>query len=82
MAMDPAAAPGDIYKKLYAHHDSNKSTEKERDHKGEITEEDLRRAEECGNWGPTKPGELFLKASTLSSCPRLATKSYPSLDVP
>jgi hypothetical protein len=66
MAKDPTLAPGDVYKKLYGHFDTDKSTEKERDHKGEISEADLKRAEECGNWGPTKPSKLFLRVCTAS----------------
>jgi hypothetical protein len=64
MAKDPTLAPGEVYKKLYGHFDSDKSTAKERDHKEEISEADLKRAEECGNWGPTKPSELFLRVCT------------------
>jgi len=59
-------APGDAWKKLYGHHlpgeHSSKSTAEA--HRDEITPEDLKRAKECGNWGPTEPSELFLRVST------------------
>lgn len=60
MAEDPSAAPGDIYKKLYGHYEGSEFSAKERKHK-EITETDLKKAEDCGQWGPTKPSELFLQ---------------------
>jgi hypothetical protein len=64
MAKDPTLAPGDVYKKLYGHTDSIKITGKARDYKEGISETDLKRAEECGNWGSTQPSELFLQVRT------------------
>lgn len=66
LAADPSLAPGDAWKKLYGHHAAgekeSKATAKER--RDQATPEDLQRALECGNWGPTKPSELFLRVRT------------------
>lgn len=62
MAKDPTQAPGDVWKRLYEEYDKDSHSDKEvESHKSEITEEDLKRAYECGNWGPTRPSELFLR---------------------
>ena len=62
LAKDPSVAPGDIYKKLYSEHENKvEQFTGKRTRTGEYSEEILKRASECGNWGPTKPGELFLK---------------------
>lgn len=60
VAADPTLAPGEAWKKLYGHekHDSKATAKKHRD---AHTAEDLERAYNCGQWGPTKPSELFLK---------------------
>lgn len=60
LAKNPSAAPSDIYKRLYGKYD-HEISKKHQLEGNEITEEDLKRAEECGRWGPTKPSELFLK---------------------
>ncbi|KAJ7090308.1 hypothetical protein B0H15DRAFT_907267 [Mycena belliarum] len=63
VAQDPGLAPGDAWKKLYAKHcpSSRESIAKARENRDAHTPEDLKRACECGKWGPTKPSELFLK---------------------
>jgi hypothetical protein len=63
LAADPSLPPSDAWKKLYGHHDVKGKVEEllQIDHSKPHTEEELKRAAECGHWGPTQPGELFLK---------------------
>ncbi len=63
LAAEPTLAPGDAWHKLYGHHVGKLSSSHSADNvgKGAVTEEDLNRAARCGKWGPTKPGELFLR---------------------
>jgi len=65
LAKDPAVAPGEAWKKLYGCHAGVEKESKAtaRAHRDNPTAEDLKRALECGNWGPTEPSELFLRAS-------------------
>jgi hypothetical protein len=66
LAKDPTLAPGDAWKKLYGGHAAGEKESKAtaRAHRDQITPDDLKRALECGNWGPTQPSELFLRVST------------------
>ena len=63
LAADPNMAPADAWKQLYGSHPAGKdeSTSTAKAHRDDITPQDLKRALECGNWGPTKPSELFLR---------------------
>ncbi|KAJ7043148.1 hypothetical protein C8F04DRAFT_1073827 [Mycena alexandri] len=63
VAKDPELAPGDAYKKLYGGHTPGpkESIAKAREHRDVHTSDDLKRARDCGKWGPTQPSELFLK---------------------
>ncbi|KAF8854218.1 hypothetical protein BDZ45DRAFT_47337 [Acephala macrosclerotiorum] len=63
LAQDPTMAPEDAWKKLYSRHTAggNESKSTAKAHRDKITPEDLQRAFECGNWGPTKPSDLFLR---------------------
>ncbi|PQE03711.1 iq calmodulin-binding motif protein [Rutstroemia sp. NJR-2017a BBW] len=63
LAKDPTIAPGDAWKQLYGAHAAGEKESKAtaRSHRDTHTPEDLQRALECGNWGPTQPSELFLK---------------------
>ncbi|KAG4025551.1 hypothetical protein MFRU_055g00240 [Monilinia fructicola] len=63
LAKDPTMAPGDAWKQLYGGHAAGEKESKNeaRRHRDTATPEDLQRALECGNWGPTQPSELFLK---------------------
>jgi hypothetical protein len=67
LAAEPTMAPGDAWKALYGKHEAGKdvSTSTAKAHRDEITSEDLQRAFECGNWGPTRPSELFLRVGYL-----------------
>jgi hypothetical protein len=64
LAEDPALAPGDAWNKLYGHLPNTRGHGKlkNRIDSKATTPEDLKRVAECGNWGPTQPNDLFLKA--------------------
>lgn len=63
LATDPTISPGDAWKKLYGGHTAGEkaSANTARDHRDAHTPEDLKRALDCGKWGPTEPSELFLR---------------------
>ncbi|OBT81150.1 hypothetical protein VE02_10057 [Pseudogymnoascus sp. 03VT05] len=64
LAEDPTLAPGDAWKKLYGSYvPTSKSAARSEGNSDEhsISAEELQRAAECGNWGPSQPSELFLK---------------------
>lgn len=65
LAQDPTMAPADAWKKLYGGHAAGEKESKGTAiaHRDTHTPEDLQRAFECGNWGPTRPSELFLRVS-------------------
>lgn len=65
LAADPNEAPGEAWKKIFGHHvgKGSSSASVSKAGKGVVSREELARAERCGNWGPTKPSELFLKVS-------------------
>ncbi|KAL5330027.1 hypothetical protein ACEPPN_003551 [Leptodophora sp. 'Broadleaf-Isolate-01'] len=63
LAKDPSLTPGEAWKKLFG---GDEAGEKEsistaKANRDNHTPEDLKRARECGNWGPTEPSELFLR---------------------
>ncbi len=61
LAKNASLAPGEVSKKLYG---GRKTTGKS-PHDDQLTPasvEDLKQAASCGRWGPTQPGELFLRA--------------------
>ncbi|GAB7352846.1 hypothetical protein MBLNU459_g3455t1 [Dothideomycetes sp. NU459] len=61
LAQNPSLTPGDAAKKLY-HPDSVSVSEGTPPHERvPASAEELQRAYDCGNWGPTKPSELFLR---------------------
>lgn len=63
LAKDPTLAPGVAWKQLYGDHAAGEKerTSTAKAHRDNHTPEDLKRALECGNWGPTEPSELFLR---------------------
>lgn len=65
LARDPSMSPGDAWHKLYGHHAGKLSGPHSIEHAGKHkpSEHELRRAAECGHWGPTQPSELFLTVS-------------------
>lgn len=62
LANDPSMSPGDAWKKLYGHHVGKLSGPHSINHAGKHvpSENELKRAAECGHWGPTQPSPLFL----------------------
>lgn len=62
LAKDPSLSPGDAVKKLYGEGDGISLSEKKASpHRETATQEELERAFQCGNFGPTRPSELFLR---------------------
>lgn len=63
LGADPTLAPGDAWRKLYGHHVPKLSSSKSMKDcgKGEVSQENLGRAEQCGKFGPTQPSDLFLR---------------------
>ncbi|KAL2262262.1 hypothetical protein VTK26DRAFT_1944 [Humicola hyalothermophila] len=85
IAEDPNLAPGDAWERLYGTRVLKSISETydsawEPNPPDEVDE--LARATKCGNWGPTKPSELFLKIyhdalCTLDQDPHRAIVSPP-----
>lgn len=65
LARDPSVSPGDAWNTLYKHHMGKPSGPHSIHQAGKHTpaEDELKRAAECGHWGPTQPSELFLTVS-------------------
>ncbi|GMG02712.1 unnamed protein product [Aspergillus oryzae var. brunneus] len=61
LARDPNQAPTKVFHKLYSDYHVKDDVSKSED--GEDGHDSLQKALECGNWGPTKPSNLFLKVS-------------------
>ena len=61
IAKDPQTVPKDAAKKLYGHVKISVSAEKPPKVRERATEEELKKAFECGKWGNTRPSELFLR---------------------
>ena len=64
LAKDPCKPPHEIASSLYTG-DLAGLKEHARFKRVVPTAEDLERALQCGNWGPSKPGDLFLKVIAL-----------------
>src|SRR2546423_2091740 len=63
IAKNPSLSPGEISRKLYGKRET--TGKPPRNANQEFTSastDDLKRAFSCGRWGPTQPGELFLRA--------------------
>ena len=79
LAKNPTEAPLEVAKRLYGTHpelaagNANKTADIE-------GKSDLQRAFECGNWGPTRPSELFL--SVRSPLSALRSLWEPETDMP
>lgn len=67
LAQDPTLTPGEAWEKLYGHHAAaeKESISTAKTHRDHYTPNDLIRARECGNWGPTQPSDLFLRVSIV-----------------
>ena len=60
LAKNPSEAPGDIAKRLYGNQ-SEKILHSDHFKDYSIRHEALKRAEDCGKWGGTRPSKLFLQ---------------------
>lgn len=58
LAANPTLAPGDTWQTLYGKY---RPADECRNRAAITKVDDLARAAQCGNWGPTKPSDLFLK---------------------
>lgn len=61
LANNPSLPPGEAVKKLYGHASEDLELNPEGKRPSASTAA-VRMAEKCGNWGPTKPSDLFLQA--------------------
>jgi len=61
LAQDPSLSPGEAAKALYHPDTVSVSEGTPPEKRVPATDEELKRAYECGNWGPSKPSELFLR---------------------
>ncbi|KAB8208811.1 hypothetical protein BDV34DRAFT_210536 [Aspergillus parasiticus] len=59
LARDPNQAPTKVFHKLYSDYHVKDDVSKSED--GRDGPDSLQKALDCGNWGPTKPSNLFLK---------------------
>lgn len=68
LAQDPLMSPGQAWKKLYGDYDKRSSSPRPNPEAGGslASDEALKRAAQCGHWGPTQPTELFLRVSLES----------------
>ncbi|KAB8076671.1 hypothetical protein BDV29DRAFT_189305 [Aspergillus leporis] len=66
LARDPDQAPTKVFHKLYRDHHAKKDNTKQEN--GVVGHNSLEKALECGNWGPTKPSNLFLKVYHDALC--------------
>lgn len=72
LARDPNLRPSDAWEKLYGHaarkgeNATQNEPHQQTENGHECIQADLERAAKCGNWGPTKPSDLFLKVIILS----------------
>ncbi len=60
-AQNPTTAPGKLGVKLYGNAANTFTPPKPPSERVAATPEDLQRAYECGNFGPTRPSDLFLR---------------------
>lgn len=67
LAKNPKEPPGEIVDRLFGSTQEHATT-KSQDASAGGGEADLDRVFDCGNWGATKPSELFLKV-----CPSFPT---------
>lgn len=68
LAKDPSIEPGDAWKSLYGQHEGKDSGAGSAGGSGEDgkADEALKRAAECGKWGPTQPSQFFLQVGPPS----------------
>ena len=63
LASDSSLTPGDAAERIYGKRETTGKPSKDADHAlRTVSAQHLEQALRCGNWGPTAPGELFLRA--------------------
>jgi phosphatidylserine/phosphatidylglycerophosphate/cardiolipin synthase-like enzyme len=63
LARDPSSSAGEVSGKIFGKSDKNGKPSRDADAAiSPASADDLRKAASCGRWGPTQPGELFLRA--------------------
>jgi phosphatidylserine/phosphatidylglycerophosphate/cardiolipin synthase-like enzyme len=61
LAKDPSLSPGEVAERIFSKR-KTKPSRRADEELGSASAEDLKQAASCGRWGPTQPGELFLRA--------------------
>ena len=69
LAKDPSQEVSHICKKLFDTDGDHDTIKDKFHHMNELSSSDLEQAAECGNWGPSKPSELFLKVCACALLP-------------
>lgn len=82
LAKEPSLAPQKAAHRLYGAHPPSITDAQPPEHREPASAEDLQRAFECGNWGETRPSELFLRVyhdalKTLEHDPLVGAVSPP-----
>jgi phosphatidylserine/phosphatidylglycerophosphate/cardiolipin synthase-like enzyme len=63
IARNPSLSPGEVTTKIYGKRETTGRPSRDADDELTPTSaDDLKQAFSCGRWGPTQPGELFLRA--------------------
>lgn len=62
LASDPSLSPGEVAERIFSKRDKKKLSRDANEEVDPASPEDLQQAASCGRWGPTRPGELFLRA--------------------
>jgi hypothetical protein len=68
LAKDPTLAPGEAWKKLVGSHVKlpHESPDARELGKGNVSSDEIKKAQACGKWGNTEPSELFLRVSLFA----------------
>jgi hypothetical protein len=63
IAQNPSLSPGDVSTKIYGKREATGKPSRDADNElNPASADDLKQAFSCGRWGPTQPGDLFLRA--------------------
>jgi hypothetical protein len=66
LAKNPTQPPGEILRRLFPHSTVSGRIDDHLKPKPVSASEDLEKAYQCGDWGKTRPSDLFLKVTTKS----------------
>jgi hypothetical protein len=78
LANNPGLSPEEAWKQIFGRDEAgeNESISTAKANRDNLTPDDLRRAHECGNWGPTEPSELFLRVRKINFMKFAGTDTY------